>query len=72
MFGVLGVYNFGEGVKNWPNLPMDNSKKLLTGGGRGQKSWKFADVLNEWYTILIFFIIVQEDWDEIFKYTKKE
>ena len=25
------------GVKNWPNLPMDRSKKLPTGGGRGQK-----------------------------------
>ena len=24
---------------------MDNSKKLPTGGGRGQKSGKFADVL---------------------------
>ena len=28
----------GGGVKNWPNLPTDNSKKLPTGGGRGQKS----------------------------------
>ena len=38
----------GGGVKNWPNLPMDNSKKLPTKGGRGQKSWKFADVFNGW------------------------
>ena len=27
----------------WQNLP-----NLPTGGGRGQKSWKFADVLNGW------------------------
>ena len=27
----------GGEVKNWPNLPMDISKKLLTEGGRGQK-----------------------------------
>ena len=31
---VLG----GGGVKNWPNLPTDSSKKLPTEGGRGQKS----------------------------------
>ena len=37
------------GVKNWPNLPTDSSKKMpTTEGGRGQKSWKFADVLNGW------------------------
>ena len=35
----------GEGVKNWPNLLTDSSKKMLTGGARGQKSWKFANVL---------------------------
>ena len=28
----------GGGVKNWPNLPTDSSKKLPTGGGRGKKS----------------------------------
>ena len=28
----------GGGVKTWPNLPTDSSKKLPTGGGRGQKS----------------------------------
>ena len=28
----------GGGVKNWPNLPTDSSKKLPTEGGRGQKS----------------------------------
>ena len=38
----------GEGVKTWPNLPTDSNKKLSTEGGRGQKSWKFADVLNGW------------------------
>ena len=38
----------GGGVKNWQNLPTDSSKKLPTEGGRGQKSWKFADVLNGW------------------------
>ena len=27
----------GGGVKNWPNLPTDSSKKLPTQGGRGQK-----------------------------------
>ena len=26
------------GVKNLPNLPTDNSKKMPTEGGRGQKS----------------------------------
>ena len=26
----------GGGVKNWPNLPTDSSKKLPTGGGRGK------------------------------------
>ena len=35
----------GEGVKNWPNLSTDSSKKLPTEGGRGQKSRKFADFL---------------------------
>ena len=43
----------GGGVKNWPNLPTDSSKKLPTEGGRGQKSWKFADVLNEWSPTII-------------------
>ena len=38
----------GGGVKNWPNLPTDSSKKLPTYGDRGQKLWKFADVLNGW------------------------
>ena len=28
-----------------------SSKKLPTGGGRSQKSWKFAAVLNEWSLI---------------------
>ena len=28
----------GGGVKNWPNLPTDSSKKLTTEGGRVQKS----------------------------------
>ena len=28
----------GGGVKNLPNLPTDSTKKLPTGGGRGQKS----------------------------------
>ena len=31
-----------------PNLPTDSSKKLPTEGGRGQKSWKIADVLKGW------------------------
>ena len=44
----------GRGVKNWPNLPTDSSKKLPTGGGRGQKSWKIADVLNGWSLIATF------------------
>ena len=30
----IGIFFRGEGLKNWPNLPMDNSKKLLTGGGK--------------------------------------
>ena len=39
----------GEGIKNWPNLQTDSSKrKLPTLGGRGQNSWKFADVFNGW------------------------
>ena len=28
----------GGGVKNWPNLPTDSSKKMPTERGRGQKS----------------------------------
>ena len=28
----------GGGVKNWPNLSQDSSKKLLTEEGRGEKS----------------------------------
>ena len=32
-------------------LPMDSSKKLTTGGERGKKSGKFADVLNGWSLI---------------------
>ena len=28
----------GGGVKNWPNLPTDSSKKLPMVGGKGQKS----------------------------------
>jgi hypothetical protein len=35
MFIVLGMYNFGGGVKNLPNLPTDSSKKIPT---EGQKS----------------------------------
>ena len=27
----------GGGVKNWPNLPTDSSKKLPTVGGEGSK-----------------------------------
>ena len=27
----------GGGVKNWPNLPTDSSKKLPTEGGKGSK-----------------------------------
>ena len=43
--GHVGDHSFktsaclrGGGVKNWPNLPTDSSKKLPTEGGRGQKS----------------------------------
>ena len=42
----------GGGVKNWPNLPTyssnHSSKKLPTVRGRGQKSQRFADVLDGW------------------------
>ena len=36
---------------------MDSSKKLQTGGSRGQKSWKFTNVLNGWFlkTIKMYF-----------------
>ena len=36
-FKMLASFR-GGGVKNGPNLPTDSSKKLPTGGGRGQKS----------------------------------
>ena len=40
----------GGAVKNWPNLPTDRSKTQPKGkGGRGKKSWNFADVLNGWF-----------------------
>ena len=40
-------------VQILPNFPTDtdSSKKMSTEGGRGQKSWKFADVLNGWSLI---------------------
>ena len=38
----------GGGSKKMPNLPTDSSKKLRTGGGRGEKFDKFADVINGW------------------------
>ena len=38
----------GGGVKIFPNLPTDSGKNWWQEGGRGQKSWKFAVVLNEW------------------------
>ena len=42
----VGIFKGGV-VKNWSNLLTDSSKKLPTEGGRrGQKSGKFADVLN--------------------------
>ena len=44
----------GWGVKNLPNLPTDSSKKMPTKGGRGQKSWIFADVFNGWSLTLTF------------------
>ena len=34
----MSAFLMGGGVKNWPNLPTDNSKKLPTEGGRDQKS----------------------------------
>ena len=36
----------GGGVKNLQNWPMDSSKKLPTGGGRDQKSWKICRSLK--------------------------
>ena len=36
------------GVKNYQNLLTDSKKKPPTGGGRGQKWYKFDDILNEW------------------------
>ena len=42
------AFFMGGGVKNWPKLPTDSSKKLPTAGGRGQKLCKFADFFNGW------------------------
>ena len=35
-FKTLACFR-GGGVKNWPNLPTDSTKKLPMVGGRGQK-----------------------------------
>ena len=36
---IKDVGNFqGNGIKNWPNFPMDSSEKLSKKEGRGQKS----------------------------------
>ena len=37
------------------NLPTDSSKKLQSEGGRSQKSWKFANVLDGWSLMLASF-----------------
>ena len=40
------IFFRGVGVKSFPNLLTEISKNMPTEGGRGQKSSKFADVLN--------------------------
>ena len=48
----------GGGVKNWPNLPTDSSKKMPTYGDRGQKLWKFADVLTDDPLVTTWMVVI--------------
>ena len=59
------AFLIGGGVKNWPNLPANSSKKLPTEGGRGQRSWKFADVFNQGpSTVVVMRLVVWDRWPE--------
>ena len=45
---LIRLHFLGGGVKNWPNLLTDSSKKLQRQVGGDQKLGNFAKVLNGW------------------------